>query len=372
MPTTIVHIINKLHRGGAEVMLVRLLQATAACPDERHVVVTLLPGGELRSSLETVDVEVHELGFGRGLPAPLAAWRGLCLLRRINADVLVAWLYQSAAFATLAIPFIGRPRLIWNLRGTGKDPARSTMNGRLTVRLLRWLSRWPWAVAVNSRAGRIEHERLRFRPRRWAYLPNGFEEPRMPARRPARPEIRARFGLENDATVVVCVARADPQKDHATLLLAAERFLLEEPKTRLLLVGRGTDALAIPSSVRTLVTALGERDDVAELLTACDIAVLSSAFGEGLPNAVAEAMLSGLPCVVTDVGDAADLVGPTGLVVPPGTVDDLAEAVLEMVSFGNDERARLGEAARQRVIDRYSMERSVRAYQRLWSNRGLG
>jgi glycosyltransferase involved in cell wall biosynthesis len=120
------------------------------------------------------------------------------------------------------------------------------------------------------------------------------------------------------------------------------------------------------SGLRAQVRLLGRRDDMPRLTAAFDVATLSAAFGEGFPNTVGEAMSCGVPCVVTDVGDAARLVGNTGVVVPPRNPTRLAAALRKMLEIGHEGRQRLGMSARQRIIDNYSLPAIVSQYESLF------
>jgi glycosyltransferase involved in cell wall biosynthesis len=114
---------------------------------------------------------------------------------------------------------------------------------------------------------------------------------------------------------------------------------------------------------------LGRRNDIPRIMSALDLHVLSSAFGEAFPNVVAEAMSCGTPCVVTDVGDAADIVGDMGWVVPPRDAPALAEAITtalgEMSDAYKSHERRL--RARQRIEEKFSIERMVDAYSECWN-----
>ena len=129
-------------------------------------------------------------------------------------------------------------------------------------------------------------------------------------------------------------------------------------RSRFVLIGRDTDRaqtrldqLIAASPAAARFVRLGERNDVATLLPAMDLATVTSAFGEGFPSVLGEAMATGIPCVSTNVGDAAMVIGETGLVVPIRNPQAMADAWLEMHAKGPQGRAQLGAAAR---LDRKS------------------
>jgi glycosyltransferase involved in cell wall biosynthesis len=213
--------------------------------------------------------------------------------------------------------------------------------------------------------GRQAHADLGYRPRRWAYLPNGFDLDEWRPDEADRVSVRRELGLETGHKAVGLVARIDPEKDHATFLTAAARIVTMRPDIRFVLIGRGTETLKIPDALRERMAVLGERRDITRLLRGLDIATLCS-LSEGFPNAVGEAMATGLPCIVTDVGDAAEIVGETGIVIPPRDSSALAAAIVAMVEDGEDACTKRGQAARSRIGKNWSIDRIAQLYQDLW------
>src|SRR5262249_13530770 len=145
--------------------------------------------------------------------------------------------------------------------------------------------------------------------------------------------VRTELGLAPGATLVGVVGRHHPLKDHATFLRAAALLAGERGRVHFVLAGRGLEPgnpalepLVGDTALRGRVHLLGERDDMPRLLAALDVLALSSV-SESFPNVVGEAMACGVPCVVTDVGDAARIVGPTGIVVQPGNPAALADGL---------------------------------------------
>ena len=111
---------------------------------------------------------------------------------------------------------------------------------------------------------------------------------------------------------------------------------------------------------------LGERNDMPRLTAALDIATSSSSYGEALALALAEAMACEVPCVVTDVGDSALLVGETGVIVPPSNPEALADGLARLLAAGPERRRELGKAARARAEEGYSIPNIIRSYEAMY------
>jgi glycosyltransferase involved in cell wall biosynthesis len=183
--------------------------------------------------------------------------------------------------------------------------------------------------------------------------------------------VRAELRLPADALLVGVIGRYHPVKDHAGFLESAALLRKKAPETHFLLIGRGvgdnpvlterSSALALSGAVHFL----GERTDVPRLAASLDIAV-SSSYSESLPSVIGEAMSCGVPCVVTDVGDSAWLVGDTGMVVPPQNPAALAEACARLVRLGLEGRKELGAQARRRIVRQFSLSAFAGRYQRLY------
>ena len=108
---------------------------------------------------------------------------------------------------------------------------------------------------------------------------------------------------------------------------------------------------------------LGVRDDVPRIMAALDVCVSAACYGEAFPLVLGEAMSSGVPCVTTDVGDSAYLVGDTGHVVPPGDLPSLAHAISDLLSDGAGKRAERGALARERIHENFEIGVIVKQYE---------
>ena len=362
--TLIMHLITGLGPGGAERMLARI--ATHDFGSEtRQVVVSLTEDDVYATIMRDSGLEVYSMGMRRGRPSLSGISQLAKTVRRLRPDVMMTWMYHADLLGTLAAPFSGSPPVIWCLRCSNLDLGRHPRLTRWTIASLAQLSRLPAAVAHNSRAGRKAHADLGYRPRRWAYLPNGFDLDEWRPDEADRVAVRRELGFENGHKVVGLVARIDPEKDHATFLAAAASVVAVHPDIRFVLVGRGTETLKIPDALRERMAVLGERRDIPRLLRGLDMATLCS-LSEGFPNAVGEAMATALPCIVTDVGDAAEIVGETGVVIPPRDANALASAIVTMIEDGEAARTKRGQAARSRISENWSIDRIAQLYQDLW------
>lgn len=366
MKSTIVHVITELGSGGAERMLLRLVTTSTRY---RHVVVSLSRDGTLVPALREAGADVLSLGMRRYLPSFRGIFGLANIIRRERPIVIQTWLYHADLIGLIAAKLTRYP-IAWNLRCSNMDLSRYRWSTRIVVRFLVWLSSLPNLVMANSESGRRWHLHLGYRARQWAHIPNGIDTAIFRPNAEARARWRQRLGIKDGVTLVGMVARRDPMKDHEGMLRAAAEAARHQPNLEFVLAGRGItqndQALArLANVVSAPVHLIGECDDPAGLNAALDIAVLSSAYGEGFPNVLAEAMATGVPCIATDVGDSKLIIDKTGLVVPPRNPQALAEAI---VNLAEDQalRLQLGKAARDRVEQHYGLAAAIARYEAIW------
>jgi len=369
----IAHVISDLDTGGAEMMLAKLVGAMDR-PRFSNTVISMTDRGQLSELIESSGVAVHTLGMKRGRPDIFAAPRLIRLFKTLNPTIVQSWLYHADLLSTLAVKFSGAPILVWNVRCSNMELKRYSPITRGVQRALAWWSATPTAVIVNSEAGKQQHERLGYRPRRWEVIPNGFDTQHFHPDSNMRLSLRKEWRIPEDVVIIALVARVDPMKDHDTFLEAAQQVASARKNVCFFLVGKGTQTLAPAVAAKGLtdrVRILGYRGDIECLLPGVDVLCLSSAFGEGFPNVLGEAMACGIPCVSTDVGDARSIVGDTGLVVPARAPASLAHAIIDLIDRGPVAREHLGRAARARIETDYSLARIVHRYSEVYSDLSL-
>ena len=363
----IVHIITGLQTGGAEHALEQLVtRADPARFDMR--VVSLLDAGIVGPRLAGCGVPVEALGMRRGAGDLLRLWRLVALLRQEQPDIVQTWLYHADLLGLTAARLAGVRRVLWNLRGSGLEHHHYGNRFRWVVRMLARLSALPDAVVANAEAGCRFHAQAGYRPRRWALIPNAIDIERFKPDPVAGARLRARLGLPAEAGIIGMTARLDPMKDHCTFLRAAALLAARGLDVHFVLIGRGValEAECVRPFLADPLLAprlhfLGEREDVAELVAGFDLAALSSAFGEGFPNVVAEAMACGVPVVSTDVGDAGRILGDGGLLVAPRDAEAMADAWQTLLAAPH-RRAAMGRSGRARIAREFGLDRMVDGY----------
>lgn len=356
-------------------MLHKLLSAGGGDP-EHTAVVSLMGLGVIGPRLQEAGFQVHTLGMQRSMPSP----RGFLGLRRLllefRPDVVQGWMYHGNMAALMATRVSGlRVPVAWNVRQTVYRLADNSAATATLIRAGAFLSRHAGAIIYNSRTSSEQHRALGYDARRAQVIPNGFDVERFRPDAGRRQSMRVELGVGPDEQLLGMIARYDPMKDFPSMLQAMSRIVAAHPDARLVLAGRDVtrDNAELGAHIRNNnlqahVRLLGEVADTPRLMSALDVLCSSSAWGEGFPNVLGEAMACGVPCVATDVGDSADIIGDTGIAVPPRDPASFGDAVVRLLSMPDDARRALGAAARIRVQLRYALEDVVTQYDALYES----
>ena len=364
----IFHLITDLDVGGAEAMLAKLVNGMDRSR-YANIVISLTDRGQLGDAIESAGIPVHCLGM-RGRRLNLFSFAKLVrLLRTVKPTFVQSWLYHADFLSVLAAPFAGSPPVLWNVRCSDMNMRKYSFQTQLILRALVLFSRIPMAILVNSQSGRDVHDRMGYKARRWEVIPNGFDLERFCPSLLLRQKVRTQLRLSDDLILIGMVARVDPMKDYDTFFVAASKVLGLRTNVRFLCIGKDTNLLGplvAKNGLTGKVHLLGFEEDVHKLLPGLDIFCLSSAFGEGFPNVLGEAMSCEVPCVSTDVGDARAVLGEAGLVVPPRDPGSLAKAIIQLIDLGGEGRKTLGRSARERIQSEYALSKIIEKYERFY------
>jgi glycosyltransferase involved in cell wall biosynthesis len=349
----VLQVIDSLRIGGAEVlvgnMVPRFLQRGIEC----EVLVLSRSQSPLEESLQAAGVKVLDTG-----DIELYSPRQIRALSRImrGFDLVHVHLFPAQLWAVLAAELQSGCALL--------TTEHSTVNARRRW-WLRPLDAWMYShysqIACISEA--TAEELARWCPhvkRKLKVIPNGVPLEMFSKARPAD-----LMGLGDGMIKVVFIGRFEPQKDHATLLRAValvpsiHLFLLSDGPLRL-----QAEQLARDLGISTRVSFMGFREDVPQILKACDVYVQATTF-EGFGIAACEAMAAGLPVIANDVVGLAQVVQGAGVLTPVGDHDSLARE-LNVLAGSAETRRRMSEASRRRARD-FSIERTVDGYLEMYA-----
>lgn len=372
--TRILHLITSLNTGGAEMMLYKLLSGM-----NREVfksrVISLIPPGPVGKKIESINIQVDHLGLNRGFISPMAFFKLIGMINECKPDLIQTWMYHADLLGLLASKLLIKNNVIWNIRSSNLDFSEYNRLTAWTVKICTWLSRFSNITLTNSYTAREDHIKRGYRPKQFKVIPNGFDLSEFQPDMEAKKEFYRELRLDDDSICIGLIARYDPKKDHRTFLDAVSKIVKTHNYCKFILCGDSVDQenKMLTDQIDTLkidqfVYLLGRRDDIKKVIPAMDILVLSSAFGEGFPNVIGEAMSCQVPCVVTNTGDSARIVGNTGKVVPPKNPEALAKAIIELIDLSPEKRQHIGQKARERIRTHYSLDKIVNYYERLYQD----
>lgn len=373
MSSGALHLITGLSTGGAELSLLKLLEAS---PELRvgARVVSLRDLGTVGPRLAALGIPVQAAGIPGSVPSPAAVLRLRKMVRATRPGLLQGWMYHGNLAALAARRWLGGGiPLVWNIRHSVYALAAEKPMTAHLIHLGARLSRRVDRIIYNSRLAATQHEMLGYDRSRTTVIPNGFDTARFAPAPQHRTPIRGELGLAPDTPLIGLVGRYHPMKDHATFLRAVARVRSSCPGIHAVMAGPDVtsdnptlQALMKSLGISDIVHAIGEVGDTAVLMPALDLLCLASS-SEGFPNVVGEAMACGVPCVVTDVGDAAWVVGNTGVVVPPRDPEALADGLSSLLSMSTGERVELGRRARRRIEDEFTLPTIIHQYASLYA-----
>jgi glycosyltransferase involved in cell wall biosynthesis len=367
----VLFLIRSLTAGGAQRQLIELVKNL----DRTRVAVTVATfydGGSLRQELERVDgvrlVSLHKRGRWDVLPFLYRLWG---VVRQVRPRVIHGYMGTANELSSLMARLTGA-KAVWGLRASMVDLSCYGRAAAAGFRAGAWLSRSADLIIANSHCGVRHHVAEGYAGQQMVVVPNGIDTERFHQDRAAGRALRAAWGVGDRERLIGLVARLDPMKDHPTFLRAAALLAADRPDVRFVCVGDGPaasrarlEALASELGLAGRLTWAGPCADMLAAYNALDLATSSSAFGEGFSNAVGEAMACGVPCVVTDVGDSASVVGDCGRVVPIKDAAALRRAWTDLLCLPAEQYAELGRRVRERVVAEYGVRRLARQTERL-------
>jgi glycosyltransferase involved in cell wall biosynthesis len=349
MNLRVLYLIDSLGRGGAESLLADSLPHLARLGIRPEVVALQDKGGNpVAGRIRDAGFPVADLGIAR-LRQPGAYRRVAAAVDAARPDVVHTQLQFADILGTLAayrrrIPSLSTLHTLEAPEGASRESWRR----RLAATVLRRLA--ARVIAVSDDARRHAVARLGLPPGLVKTIHNGIETERFTPEPAWRNRIRGELGIDAEAPVVATVAVLREPKGIQDALRGLPRVLERVPNAHYLVVGDGPyreelEHLAAVLGLGGAVTFAGHRNDIAHVLAAADLFLLPS-HTEALPTVVAEAMAAGLPVVATTVGGIPEMVDPdAGILIPPGRIAAVAEAVAELLGDPHRRRVAGGRAS---------------------------
>ena len=374
----VMHVITTLGPAGAETMLSRVASEMDGTRFENEIV-SLTDILDLAERMQGMGVRVRTLGMKTSVPNPLLVLRLAQWIRESKPDVIHTWMYHANLVGALAARLAGDVPVVWAIHHSALDPRVDKRRTMLVNRACAFLSRkFPAWIVCCSEASLHLHKKLGYTTELLEVIPNGFDLDQAKPDPAAPVSLREELGVPGDAILIGIAARFHPHKDHGNFVQAAALLHKQLPEVHFLLCGLDV-TWQNPHLAEWIRAAgigghchlLGVRQDMPRLFAGMDIATNASS-SEAFPMAVGEAMACGTPCVVTNVGDSALIVGKTGIVVPPGDPHALAEAWRKLIEAGLAARHRLGMAARHRVQRHFALPAIVERYQAIYTRMAAG
>jgi L-malate glycosyltransferase len=359
-------LVHRLEFGGAELLAERFANRFGG--GERVVVACLDGEGPLAERLRALGMTVVDLARRPGAIDFACVRRLRSLVAAEKIELVHAHQTTPFFYALLARGlFRSRPRILFTEHGRF-FPDRGSRKRALLQRLLLGRNDLVVAVGESVKQAVVKYEGVPANRVHVVY--NGIPVTAHDGIDLDRAAVRKELGVPEQAFVVIQVARLDETKNHRMALEAFRLFAAGYPPALLILVGDGPERerlerAAAEFHLNAKVKFLGSRSDVRRLLSAADVAILTS-LSEGIPLSLIEAMAGGLPIVATSVGGVPEVVehGETGLLVPSENPSALSEA-LRSLANDSELRTRLGDAGRRRAHEKFDEERMFAEYAEL-------
>ena len=335
-----------------------------------NLTVFSLIDGALRDKIEKLGVPVYVFDIKKGGINISKIIKLIRKLKIIRPDIIHAWMYHASLISLLGS--CRNTRIIWSIHNSLYSLKNETRMTALIIKMCAYFSDYPSVIHYVSKFSSEQHWKSGYNKQKTTIIPNGFDTMRFRPSEGAKRVLCSELGIPNYSILIGMVARYHPVKDHDNFLSAASLISKKHNDVYFVLVGKDADKYneklnkkIHDMGLSTRIFLLGERTDIPMITSSFDIAC-STSYSEAFPMVIGEAMASGVPCVVTDVGDSSQIVGDTGLVIPPRNHFLLAEALSKMIDLGPDGRRILGQNARNRIDCNYDLPEIVKQYEDLY------
>ena len=370
----VLHIISGLGDGGAEAILYRLCQYEK---DHSHVVISLMDEEKYGPMLKHIGVDVYTLNNSKKKIKILSLLKLYKLIFKLKPDVVQTWMYHADFIGGFVARSIGIKNIFWSVHHTTLVGGESKLLTVLIARINSFLSYFvPKKIIYCAEMSRKTQELMGFKKNKGVVIPNGYDVEDFVDDDFKRSKFRNELNTTKDTFVIGHVGRYDPQKDHGNLIEALLDLKQRQINFKAIMIGTNLDKnnqklvkLIKDKQLENFISLLGRRNDIPAAMNGIELFVLSSAFGEAFPNVLNEAMACGTPCVATNVGDSARIIGDTGWIVPIKDPQALSSAINEAskeMRLNKSSWTKRKTMCRKRIVENFEIKKMVKKYKDIW------
>lgn len=366
----ILHIITGLGDGGAELTLFKICKYDYY---NKHLVISLTDHGKYFSLLNKLGTKVYCLNMK--FFSLHKFFFLIKLISSIRPDIVQTWLVHADFLGGIAARLAGIRSIVWNIRYSNIEVGKSKLTTIIILKILSKLSYLiPQVIIIVSKKAKKIYELKGYDRKKLRFIPNGYDLSILKNRKIKKNFFKIKNKIKKHVPVIGNIARYDPQKDHLNLLNALSLLNHKSIDFICILVGSNINwsNIKLVSEIKRLglrnhVKLLGRQDNIKEVINCFDVHVLSSSYGEGFPNVIAESMACAIPCITTDIGDSAFIVDKTGWVVPPMNAMKLSLAIEKaLCEIGTADWKKRGDKARLRIKENFSINKMIKSYNKTW------
>ena len=369
----ILHIISNLQQGGAERVLFNLVTSDKL---NKHIIVSLGELGFYGYKLKKLNYIVYSINFNKNKFNFFKYYSLFSLIKKHKPNIVQTWMYHADFIGGIFAKLLGIKKIIWGLRNSALDKKKINYITRVIIYINSKLSYYiPTHIVSCSKVAIIDHENIGYNSKIFLHIPNGFYT-NIKTPETIINNLYSKYNIDQTYLTFSNFARWDEQKDHRNLLNAFKIFKMNfKKKWVLFLAGKNIDSynpslmkLIIDYNLKDNIILLGKIDNVFEYFSIININILASQYGEGFPNIIAEGMISGVPCISTNIGDSNLIIQNSGWIVEPKNPDKLNKAILlasnEYLVNNFKERSLL---CKKIINEEFSLKKMIKNFNNLYN-----
>jgi len=373
---TILHIITGLEKGGAENVLFKLVKNETKF---KHIIISLGGLGHYGKLLKKHGFLVYYINLKKNFLDLKKIFYIRKIIKIRNPDLIQTWMYHGNLIGSLSSIFLKNKKIFWNIRQSNDSKIHTSLNTRFVIKICAILSKFfPKKIICPSKSSIKIHIESGYPKYKFIHINNGFEIDKFKEKFKTRNLLRKKLKISKNTCLFGMLARWHPQKDHVSLINSF-KILKDDRnnkfKWKLLLVGKGIlknkklNDLLKKNKLLEQTILEDDTENVNGFLSAMDINILSSSYGEAFPNIIGEAMSCSTPTIATNVGDSSFILGNHGWIAKPSNPRSLYQCILRAyrTKKNKEKWKNLKRLLRNRIVEKFTIKKMISNYQIAWS-----